>query len=135
MTADLSWLRILVVDDMEHARLMARSMLRNIGVADVFLATSGEEALKILGATHERFDVIICDWNMPGLSGLELLRLVRLRDPDLPFLMVTGRADLDSALAAKHLGVSAFIAKPFSVAQLEIKLRVLASRATRRASA
>lgn len=133
--SDLSGLRVLAIDDAEHARLLTRSMLRSLGVTNVFLAVNGQEALSILSGVGERFDLIICDWNMPGLTGIELLRIVRQRQPQTPFLMVTGRADLESALAAKHLGVSAFIAKPFALAQLEIKIRVLISRAKQRASA
>ncbi len=73
-------------------------------------------------------DLVLCDWNMPGMSGLDFLRQVRSVGLEIPFLMVTGRADKESVIEAKDAGVSAYIAKPFSQTQLEAKLRILVAR-------
>lgn len=70
-------------------------------------------------------DVILCDWNMPRLSGLELLKQIRTCGPDLPFLMITGNADLEAVVEAKTYGVTGYIRKPFSADQLRKKLNVI----------
>jgi two-component system chemotaxis response regulator CheY len=74
-------------------------------------------------------DLVLCDWNMPGRSGLELLQQVRSVGLEVPFVMVTGRADKESVIAAKDAGVTAYISKPFSAAQLEAKMRAAVARA------
>ena len=73
-------------------------------------------------------NLIICDWNMPNMNGVELLRQLRTVDPDMPFLMVTGRTDIESVVEAKSSGVTAYISKPFSSQQLEAKLRIILTR-------
>ncbi len=82
------------------------------------------------------FDLIICDWNMPGVSGVEVCKQVRAERPDLPFLLVTGRSDPDSVVVAKETGVSAYITKPFSPQELNVKIAAVVERQnrTRRAS-
>jgi CheY-like chemotaxis protein len=69
---------------------------------------------------------VLADWNMPVMDGNELLRQIRSADPDIPFIMITGRADRNSILEAKNSGVSSYIAKPFSVEHLEKKLVAVA---------
>ena len=76
----------------------------------------------------DMIDIVICDWNMPKLSGIDLLKQMRSVYPDVPFLMITGRSDMDSVSLAKSSGVTAYIRKPFSPAHLEIKLRVIKSK-------
>ena len=65
---------------------------------------------------------------MPKMNGVELLRQLRTVDPDVPFLMVTGRSDMESVVEAKSSGVTGYIRKPFSPAELEAKLRILLHR-------
>ncbi|MFM2045652.1 MAG: hypothetical protein RLY86_4228, partial [Pseudomonadota bacterium] len=77
-------------------------------------------------------DIIICDWAMPRLSGIELLHEVRQMYPGIPFLMQTGHGTRDHVMEAKMKGVSAFIVKPFSGAQLEVKLRQMARQLKKR---
>ena len=78
-----------------------------------------------IDADFDMVNLVICDWNMPRMNGVDFLRQIRTIFPDLPFLMVTGRCDKDSVVQAKMAGVTAFIKKPFSPDQLETKLRVL----------
>src|SRR5262249_29512720 len=120
--------RLLLVDDQSSARVMARKMLKELGLSQVFEAPNGREAMKLLDGAGDMIDLIMCDWNMPEMTGLELLQQVRSLGLDIPFLMVTGRADMDSVMEAKGAGVSAYIAKPFSQLQLEAKLRATAAR-------
>ncbi|MGE4313046.1 MAG: response regulator [Pseudobdellovibrionaceae bacterium] len=127
-------LRVLVVDDQEEMRTMLRNMLREIGTNQVFESCDGKEAMAFLEAELDLIDVIVCDWNMPKASGVDVLRRLRQSNPDIPFLMVTGRTDKNSVIEARDNGVSAYIAKPFSSAQLEVKLRVLQQKKVGKAS-
>lgn len=121
-------LKVLVVDDQQEVRSMLRSMLAELGITQIFEAADGKEALIFTDNAMDMIDVVICDWNMPKLSGLELLRQMRSVDPNVPFLMITGRSDIESVSQAKANGVTAYIRKPFSPAHLEIKLRVIKSK-------
>lgn len=122
-------LKILIVDDQDEARAILRSLLTGFGVVHIFEATDGDEAFRFMKSGFNFISLVICDWNMPGLNGVELLREIRSLDPTMPFLMVTGRGDMDSVIEAKTSGVGGYIRKPFSPAQLEAKLRVIMQKA------
>ncbi|MDH5722053.1 MAG: response regulator [Alphaproteobacteria bacterium] len=122
---DFSKIKILVVDDQNEARAMIKNMLTEMGVTQVFEAPDGRQALAFIDTAFDFVDLIICDWNMPGLTGVELLRQLRTVYTDVPFLMVTGRSDMASVSEAKSSGVTAYICKPFSADQLETKLRIV----------
>ncbi len=121
-------LKILIVEDQPEARAMLRNMLGELGVTQIFEAKDGREALDFVDSAFDFIDMIVCDWNMPGLSGVELLRQLRTVDPSMPFLMVTGRSDMESVVEAKSSGVTGYIRKPFSPVQLEAKLRIILQR-------
>lgn len=121
----LSDMKILLVEDQSEARAMLRNMLVELGITQIFEASDGREALTFLDSAFDFIDLLVCDWNMPGLTGVELLRQLRTVDPTMPFLMVTGRSDMDSVVEAKSAGVTAYIRKPFSTKELEAKLRVI----------
>ncbi len=118
-------LKILLVEDQPEARSMLRNMLTERGITQVFEASDGKEALSFIDSAFDFVNLVICDWNMPKMTGVELLRQLRTVDPELPFLMVTGRNDLESVVEAKASGVTGYIRKPFSPVQLEEKLRVI----------
>lgn len=124
----LEKLKVLVVDDQPDARSMVRGMLSELGITQIFEAIDGKEAMTFTDAAIDMIDVVICDWNMPRMSGIDLLRQMRSVMPNMPFLMLTGRGDMDSVTEAKANGVTAYIRKPFSPANLEIKLRVIKSQ-------
>ncbi len=126
--SDLFQLKVLLVEDQCDARSLMRGMLGEMGVTQIFESKDGREALQFLDAAFDFIDMIICDWNMPGMTGLELLRQLRTVDPDLPFLMITSRSDMESVVAAKSANVTGYIRKPFSPAQLEAKIRVILHR-------
>lgn len=117
-----SRLSVLVVDDEAFAQKLAATVLKQIGVKTVVAAKSGTEALKILSEPHQKFDLIISDWNMPEMTGLNLLKKVRETWPDMPFIMLTGKTTGDFVLAAKDNGVNGYIGKPFAPAQLIAKI-------------
>jgi two-component system, chemotaxis family, chemotaxis protein CheY len=115
-------LAVLLVEDEAFAQKLAMGALKQIGVRSVITAKNGQEALSILELPHKKFDLVISDWNMPEMSGLELLKNVRQTWPDMPFIMLTGKTTADFILAAKDHGVNGYIAKPFAPAQLTSKI-------------
>lgn len=118
-------LRILLVDDRLETLQLIRDMLVELGASQIHTARDGREALALLGEREDGIDLVLCDWNMPRMSGLDLLRQIRTVDARLPFLMITGRADVEAVTAAKAHGVSAYVRKPFTAEELHRKLRVL----------
>lgn len=119
-------LRILVVEDQLQTRKWIVDVLRSLGVREVWTASDGMDALEKVQAERGAIDLIICDWAMPRMTGMDLLVAVRNLIPDLPFIMETGHGTADHVLAARQQGVNAFIVKPFSAAQLEVKIRTVA---------
>ncbi|MBM3555067.1 MAG: response regulator [Alphaproteobacteria bacterium] len=118
-------LAAMVVDDQIQTRNMISDSLRSLGIGRTYVCGDGDEAIQMLARGDMKIDVIVCDWMMPKMSGIEVLRRVRESHPGLPFLMVTAKADVESVKAAKIEGVSAYVIKPFTAAQLEVKLRVI----------
>lgn len=123
-----SSLSILVVDDEASVTRLVRMMLKDLGITQVYMSKDGKEALGLLGDFGDDIDLVICDWNMPGCSGLELLKQVRTVDPRLPFLMLTARADVSSVKEARDFGVSDYLKKPFSAESLQKKILAQARR-------
>jgi len=123
-------LKILVVDDFPTMRKIVRQVLRQLGYNDVQEAEDGESALKILRQKPD-IQFVISDWNMPNVTGIELLKSVRA-DPNLkglPFLMVTADADKENIVEAVKSGVSSYIVKPFNAATLKEKIeKIFANR-------
>lgn len=119
-------LRILLVDDSSEMRVLLRRMLRHFGIEPVADASDGALALQWITVNDGKVDVVICDWNMPGMSGMELFRRIRDIHPGILFLMLTGRADVPSVMAAKEAGVTGYLVKPVSLKNLETKMNFLA---------
>ncbi|OPY85213.1 MAG: Chemotaxis protein CheY [Smithella sp. PtaU1.Bin162] len=116
-------IKILVVDDFATMRKVVRNLLKQVGYDDIVEAEDGVMALKALKS--QKIDVVVSDWNMPNMSGLELLKAVRA-DADLaktPFLMVTAEALQDNVVAAVKAGVNNYIVKPFTAEVLNEKIK------------
>ena len=115
-------LRFLVVDDFSTMRRIVRNLLKELGFTNVEEAEDGVDALQKLRAAS--FDFVISDWNMPNMTGIELLRQVRadasLRT--LPLLMITAEAKKENIIEAAQAGASGYIVKPFTAATLDEKL-------------
>lgn len=124
----MNTLRVLLADDEPAARGYVEMILRDLGITDLTIAQDGREALTLFEERQGAFDLIVCDWKMPRLSGLEFLKLVRAVRPDMPFLMVTALATIIAVEEAMAHDVTAYIAKPFSPEQLEEKILVLVNR-------
>ena len=115
-------MKVLVVDDMSTMRRIVKNVLRQIGFSDIMEAENGQDALTQLRAG--RFGLVVSDWNMPVMQGIELLRAVRA-DPELktlPFLMVTAEAQKENLIEAVQAGVSNYVVKPFTAEVLQGKL-------------
>ncbi len=116
-------IKILVVDDFATMRKVIRNLLKQGGYENIVEAEDGVTALRTLKS--QKIDLIISDWNMPNMTGLELLKAVRA-DEDLkatPFLMVTAEALQDNVIAAVKAGVSNYIVKPFTAEVLSEKIK------------
>ena len=116
-------IKILIVDDFATMRKVIRNLLKQSGYENIVEAEDGVNALKILKS--QKIDFIVSDWNMPNMSGLELLKAVRA-DEDLktlPFLMVTAEAKKENVVAAVKAGVSNYIVKPFTSETLDEKIK------------
>lgn len=115
-------INILIVDDHASTRDLIRAILRSSGFVSLLQAENGKLAIEIL--KKETVQLIICDWNMPMFSGLEVLKFVRgdSRNKDVPFIMLTAEAYADSLKAAIEAGVSDYIAKPFTADTLLNKI-------------
>lgn len=113
---------ILVVDDYRTMLRIIRNLLKQLDYAKVDDATDGPSALEKL--REKRYGLVISDWNMEPMSGLELLRTVRA-DPalaDLPFIMITAENRSENVLAAREAGVTNYIVKPFNAETLRTKI-------------
>jgi two-component system chemotaxis response regulator CheY len=114
--------RLLVVDDSSTMRRIIRNSLKTLGFEDIVEAENGENALSRLQA--EQVDFVITDWNMPVMSGIELVTAMR-GNPTLkatPVLMVTTVAEKDEILKAMQAGVTNYVVKPFDAATLKKKI-------------
>lgn len=116
-------MKILAVDDFPTMRKIVRNLLKQIGYENVIDADDGITAKEVL-ETNDSIEFIISDWNMPQMTGLELLKWVRSNDKvkHLPFLMITAEAEKDNIIEAVKSGVNNYIVKPFSAGTLKEKM-------------
>ena len=121
MPANLS-MKILVVDDFATMRRIISNVLRQLGFEDIVEAEDGAKALKVLES--EKIDFVITDWNMPEMSGMDLLKAIRAKSDkdEMPVMMVTAEALQENILAAAQAGVNNYIVKPFDAATLSDKI-------------
>jgi two-component system chemotaxis response regulator CheY len=115
-------INILIVDDYKTMLRIVRNLLKQIGFDNVEEANDGQEALIKLRAGN--FGLVISDWNMEPMTGLDLLKEVRAdaRLKNLPFIMVTAESKTENVIAAKQAGVSNYIVKPFNAETLKDKI-------------
>ncbi len=115
-------MKVLVVDDFATMRRIVKNILRELDFREIYEAENGAAAVKILES--QDVDLIVSDWNMPKMTGLELLKWVRSNEKtkDLPFLMVTAEAQKENVVEAVKAKVSNYIVKPFTAAVLAEKL-------------
>ena len=121
MPADPS-MKIMVVDDMSTMRRIVKNLLKQLGFANVDEAENGQEALIKLRA--DKFGFVVSDWNMPVMSGIQLLRAIRADEglKAIPVLMVTAEAQKENIIEAVQAGVSNYVVKPFTAEILQEKM-------------
>lgn len=115
--------RFLVVDDFSTMRRIVRNLLKELGFTNVQEAEDGVDALAKLRA--DEFDFVVSDWNMPNMTGIDLLRNIRgdAKLKHLPVLMVTAEAKKENIIEAAQAGASGYVVKPFTAATLDEKLK------------
>lgn len=115
-------MKILIVDDFSTMRRIIKNLLRDLGFNNTSEADDGKTALPMLQAGD--FEFLITDWNMPGMTGIELLKAVRAdaKLATLPVLMVTAEQKRDQIVEAAQAGVNGYIVKPFTAATLKEKI-------------
>lgn len=121
-------MKILIVDDFSTMRRIIKNLLRDLGFVNTHEADDGSTALPMLKSGG--YDFLVTDWNMPGMTGIELLRAVRA-DPNLvslPVLMVTAESKREQIVEAAQAGVNGYVVKPFTAATLEEKINKIFER-------
>lgn len=121
-------MKILIVDDFSTMRRIIKNLLRDLGFSNTSEADDGQTALPML--QNGNFDFLVTDWNMPGMTGIELLKAVRAdaRLKDMPILMVTAEAKRDQIVEAAQAGVNGYVVKPFTAAVLKEKIEKIFER-------
>jgi two-component system chemotaxis response regulator CheY len=116
-------MKFLVVDDFSTMRRIIRNLLKELGFSNIHEAEDGKEALSKLRS--ESFDFVVSDWNMPNMTGIELLRAIRADAAlkHLPVLMVTAEAKRENIIEAAQAGANGYVVKPFTAATLDEKLK------------
>ncbi len=115
-------MQILIVDDYKTMLRIVRSLLEQLGFRNIDEATDGKSAFDLINA--RAYGLVISDWNMQPVTGLDLLKRVRANPPTakLPFIMVTAEARTENVVAARQAGVNNYIIKPFTQAVLKQKI-------------
>ncbi|WP_449424391.1 chemotaxis response regulator CheY [Rhodanobacter lindaniclasticus] len=123
-------MKILVVDDFSTMRRIVRNLLVELGFSNPLIqeADDGENAIAMLRA--QPFDLVVTDWNMPNMTGIDLLKAIRAEASlkGLPVLMVTAENNRDQIIAAAQAGVNGYIVKPFTAVTLKEKLTKIFER-------
>jgi two-component system chemotaxis response regulator CheY len=121
-------MKILVVDDFSTMRRIVKNLLGDLGFKNIEEADDGNTALPKLQSG--KFDFLVTDWNMPGMTGIDLLKAVRA-DPNLaslPVLMVTAESKREQIIEAAQAGVNGYVVKPFTAGTLEEKISKIFDR-------
>lgn len=115
-------MKILIVDDFSTMRRIIKNLLRDLGFTNTHEADDGMTALPLL--KNGDFDFLVTDWNMPGMTGIELLKTIRADEKlaSLPTLMVTAEAKRDQIVEAAQAGVNGYVVKPFTAQVLKEKI-------------
>jgi len=128
-------MKFLVVDDFSTMRRIVRNLLKELGYTNVDEAEDGVVAMQKL--TAGGFDFVVSDWNMPNMTGIELLKAIRANPQlaHLPLLMITAEAKKENIIEAAQAGASGYIVKPFTAATLAEKLAKIFEKLDKKAAA
>src|SRR3989338_11034008 len=122
MSVNLRYDNILIIDDYRTMLKIMGSLLRQLGFKNIHEATDGQMALDMI--LQKKYSLVISDWNMEPMSGLELLKNIRSYDhcKNMPFIMITAENQVENVIAAKQAGSSNYIVKPFTATILKEKI-------------
>ncbi|CAN2041912.1 chemotaxis protein CheY [Candidatus Magnetomoraceae bacterium gMMP-15] len=117
-------MNVLVVDDFLTMRRILKNILKQVGFSNLSEAEDGAAALEVIKSSDPKIDLVIADWNMPKMTGIELLKAIRADEnlKDMPVIMVTAEAQKSRVLEAVQAGVSNYIVKPFTAETVQEKL-------------
>jgi two-component system chemotaxis response regulator CheY len=120
-------MQVLVVDDFPTMRKIIRNLLEQLGFNNIGEAENGADALRKMRETQQKFGLVISDWNMEPMTGLQLLKEVRADNglKATPFIMITAENKTENVIAAKEAGVNNYIVKPFNAATLKGKIEAV----------
>lgn len=123
-------MKILIVDDFSTMRRIIKNLLRELGFNNTSEADDGQTAMPMLQTGN--FDFLVTDWNMPGMTGIDLLRAVRAdaKLAKLPVLLVTAEAKKEQIIEAAQAGVNGYVVKPFTAQTLQEKIEKIFERIT-----
>ena len=118
-------MKVLVVDDFATMRKIVRNILKQIGFEEITEAEDGNAALRVL--KNEKVGLVVTDWNMPNMTGLDLLREIRQnpQTSNLPVLMVTAEGLKENVMEAVKAGVNNYVVKPFTAEVLQEKIETI----------
>ncbi|MGD8588743.1 MAG: chemotaxis response regulator CheY [Chromatiales bacterium] len=121
-------MKILIVDDFSTMRRIIKNLLRDLGFTNTHEADDGTTALPML--QKGSYDFLVSDWNMPGMTGIDLLKAVRSDEKlaNLPVLMVTAESKREQIIEAAQAGVNGYVVKPFTAGTLEEKINKIFER-------
>lgn len=121
---------VLVVEDTSSSRMLVAGLLRGLGATKVVAAVDGVDAMSKITAQKLAPDVVLCDWVMPHMDGLELLTTLKAVQPGVKFVMMTVKTEAEAVILARQNGVDGYVAKPFTrdsiIAALGKVLKVVA---------
>jgi two-component system, chemotaxis family, chemotaxis protein CheY len=116
---------VLVIDDEPQMVKIVEGVLRILGVQSISTAEDGEQALDLVKSSAKPFDLVICDWQMPNMDGLQFLEAFRADYPGTAFVMLTAKTDAQAFNSAKRSGATYFFMKPIDAADLKSRLSSL----------
>ena len=116
---------VLVVDDEPQMVKIIEGVLAILGVRNVESAGDGQQALDIVNSAANPFDLVICDWQMPNMNGLQFLEVFRAEHPEASFVMLTAKTDVQAFNEAKRSGATYFFMKPIDAGDLKSRLSSL----------
>ena len=125
----LPLLHVLVLEDDDGMRALLCRMLKRQKVGSVAEAASADDALQMLQTPKNEINFVLSDWNLPGISGFELCRVLKSQKPVMPILMITGRIDAESIRLARAAGIDGYVVKPVGPSELIHKIEFIVRRA------
>tara|TARA_B100000315_G_scaffold168434_1_gene156942 strand:- start:3307 stop:3711 length:405 start_codon:yes stop_codon:yes gene_type:complete len=122
--------RVLIIDDDQSMITLIATILQSMGFEKIERTLNADKALMMFQEDARIVDIVICDWNMPGKSGLEFLKELREIRPDIPFMMLTSNSSIENVRAAADAGVSQYLTKPFTADELQKRVKAMVKSLT-----